>query len=90
MDADRWPEQERREHAAMAPMRCIELRRCAVRAASSGVSQIIDAAGRVQAFRTKRDGPGLLFGTVFMNDRQTLFVRGGYILAQVRGLETIP
>jgi apolipoprotein N-acyltransferase len=81
MDPERWPDQERLQHADMAPLRCIELRRCAVRAASSGVSQIIDATGRVQARRDKSDGQGVLFGTVGMEDRRTLFVRGGYLLA---------
>src|SRR5262249_49219793 len=31
MDPDRWPEQERNQHASMAPFRSIELRRCAAR-----------------------------------------------------------
>lgn len=81
MDVENWPAQERWQHARMAPMRCIELRRCAIRAASSGVSQIIDPTGRVAAQRTREDGAGVLHGTVILNSRQTLFTRGGYLFA---------
>ncbi|HQA44523.1 MAG TPA: nitrilase-related carbon-nitrogen hydrolase [Phycisphaerae bacterium] len=81
MDVEKWPPQERWQHAQMAPFRCIELRRCAVRAASSGVSQIIDATGRVQVCRTRDEGPGVLYGAVYFNDARTVFARGGYLLA---------
>lgn len=81
MDPYRWPLQERWQHADMAPFRSIELRRCTVRAASSGISQIIDATGRVLAQRTREDGAGVLYGSVYFTSEQTVFVRGGYLFA---------
>jgi len=69
----------------MAIFRSIETRRCAVRAASSGISQIIDAAGVVRAQRTQAEGMGLLRGEVYFNDQKTLFVRGGYVFSLLAG-----
>lgn len=86
MDAERWPVRERWQHADMAILRSIELRRCAVRANSAGISQIIDAAGRVVAERSDREGPGLLFGSIYAVSERTPFVRGGYRFAQVVGI----
>ncbi len=85
MDAKPWPIQERRQHAAMAPFRSIELRRCAVRANSDGVSQIINATGQVIAQRTQGEGPGLLFGSVHAHQTRTPFARGGWLLAPAIG-----
>ncbi|NLE56800.1 MAG: hypothetical protein GX616_00455 [Planctomycetes bacterium] len=81
MDPARWPAQEQWQHADMAPIRSIELRRSTVRAASSGITQIIDPAGRVVAQRTRDEGPGVIAALVPLCDRRTLFVRGGYLLA---------
>ncbi|MBN1491326.1 MAG: hypothetical protein JXA69_15540 [Phycisphaerae bacterium] len=81
MDPERWPEQERRQHADMAVLRSIELRRASVRAASSGVSQIIDPTGQVQTQRSRTEGPGFVIGTVVFRAGRTLFVRGGYLFA---------
>jgi apolipoprotein N-acyltransferase len=86
MDAERWPEQERRQHADMAAFRSIELRRCAVRGASSGVSQIIDGAGRVCAGRMKDEGPGTVVAKVYFASERTLFARGGYWFAPAAGV----
>jgi apolipoprotein N-acyltransferase len=86
MDPCRWPLQERWQHADMAPFRSIELRRCTVRAASSGISQIIDATGRVLAQRTREDGAGVLYGSVYFTSEQTVFVRGGYLFAVLVGV----
>jgi apolipoprotein N-acyltransferase len=76
-----WPPQQRWQQADMIPFRCVELRRCIVRAASSGISQIIDAAGRVRSQRTQEDGPGILCGKVYFVTDRTLFSRGGYLFA---------
>jgi len=81
MDPQRWPAQEQWQHADMAPIRSIELRRSTVRAASSGITQIIDPAGRVVAQRTREEGPGTVAALVPLVDQRTLFVRGGYLLA---------
>ena len=78
MDPKRWPEKQCRLHADMSPFRSIELRRCFVRAASSGVSQIVWPDGSVKFSRTRDQGNGILAGNVIFNDAKTVFVRGGY------------
>lgn len=85
MDAARWPAQELWQHADMAPIRSIEVRRSAVRAASSGISQIIDPAGRVVAVRDRQEGPGVIVATVPMCSGKTVFVRGGHLFAKLCG-----
>ena len=86
MDVEEWPAQERWHHADMAPFRSIELRRCAVRAASSGISQIIDAQGRISRQRTQEEGPGIICGPAHFSSERTIFVRGGYLFANAVGL----
>ncbi|HVP12002.1 MAG TPA: nitrilase-related carbon-nitrogen hydrolase [Phycisphaerae bacterium] len=86
MDDQTWPAQERWQHADMAAFRSIELRRCAVRANGAGISQIIDATGRVTACRTQDDGPGIVLGDVYRLSVQTAFVRGGHLLAPAVGI----
>jgi apolipoprotein N-acyltransferase len=81
MDVEEWPLQERWQHADMAPFRSIELRRCAVRAASAGISQIIDTQGRISRQRTLEEGPGIICGPAYFNSERTLFLRGGYWFA---------
>jgi len=85
MNPEEWPVAQRRQQADMARFRSIELRRCVVRAASSGISQIIDATGNIRNQRTLEDGPGVLCGKVFLVDKKTLFVRGGYIFSHIIG-----
>jgi apolipoprotein N-acyltransferase len=85
MDPEPWPVQQRWQHADMAPFRSIELRRCAVRAASSGVSQIIDTTGRVRRQRTREQGPGIICGPVHFATERTLFVRGRHLFATAVG-----
>lgn len=86
MDVQEWPAQERQEHADVAIFRAIELRRCVVRAASSGISQVIDATGRVTAVRTKEQGAGTLFGSVYFVSERTPFARIGYLFAPIAGV----
>lgn len=81
-----WPVQQRMQQANMMAFRAIELRRCMVRATSSGVSQIIEADGRVQAQRLKSEGPGVLRGTAYLNYERTFFARAGYLFAPILGL----
>lgn len=85
MDPEPWPDQERFQHAEMAPIRSIELRRCAVRANSAGISEIVDATGSVIARRTKQQGPGILAGKVYAASDRTLFARGGFLFARAVG-----
>lgn len=86
MDVQDWPLQERWQHADMAPLRSIELRRCAVRAASSGISQIVDARGCIRRQRTQEEGPGIICGPAYFGSERTLFVRGGYVFGSAVGL----
>jgi len=76
-----WPVQQRMQQAEMMPFRAIELRRCMVRAASSGVSQVIDATGRVTAERLQSEGSGILTGEVYFNSERSFFVRAGWVFA---------
>ena len=85
MNPEGWPVQQRWQQADMARFRSIEVRRCAIRAASSGVSQIIDAAGTVRECRTQEQGPGVLTGRVYLTDTMTPFVRGGYRFSDIVG-----
>jgi apolipoprotein N-acyltransferase len=86
MDEERWPAQERRQHADMAPFRSIELRRCAVRANGAGISQIVDATGRVTACRTHGDGSGIVLGDVYVVSERTPFVLAGHFFAPAVGI----
>jgi apolipoprotein N-acyltransferase len=74
----KWPQQQRWCQMDMAAFRSIELRRCAVRAASSGVSMIVDATGRSEQRKVDKD-PGVLQGEVYALGEQTIFSRGGYM-----------
>ncbi|MFC1782376.1 apolipoprotein N-acyltransferase [Planctomycetota bacterium] len=80
-----WPEAQRYQQADVAIFRSIELRRCAVRAASSGISQIIDATGRVLAQRIQAEDMGVLLGNVYFVDEKTFFVRFGYVFSHIVG-----
>lgn len=86
MDPVRWPEQELWQHADMAPLRSIELRRSTVRAASSGISQIIDPAGWIVASRKREEGPGIISAMVPMSSVRSPFVKAGYLFATATGL----
>ncbi len=85
MNPERWPVQQREQQAAMAQVRSIEMRRWVVRAASSGVSQIVGPNGRVQAERTQAAGAGLLAGRVWRSEERSLFVAGGHWFASAAG-----
>ncbi len=85
MNPDTWPVQQRIQQAAMAQIRSIELRRYSVRAASSGISQIVEPTGRVQCARTMQDGSGILTGHFSLENTRTLFVAGGHYFARIAG-----
>ncbi|MBN1437674.1 MAG: hypothetical protein JW936_11430 [Sedimentisphaerales bacterium] len=78
MNPIEWPYQQRRQQMDMAKFRSIETRRCIVRAASSGVSQIVDSRGVVLGCRTEAEGSGVLSGQVYFSDELSVFVRWGY------------
>lgn len=79
-DAMWWSQLQHLQHSAMAPARAIEYRRWVVRAASSGVSQIIDPFGRVK----ESLGVGLT-GTISAEVERrsllTFYASFGYLLA---------
>jgi apolipoprotein N-acyltransferase len=81
-----WPSGQRRQQADLAPFRSIETRRWAVRAASSGISQIVGPDGRVHGQRLQDEGPGLLVGRATCRAERTVFVRGGHAFAPIVGV----
>jgi apolipoprotein N-acyltransferase len=79
-DAMWWSELQHFQHSAMAPARAIEYRRWAIRAASSGISQIIDPFGRVK----ESLGVGLtgtISGEADAKSLLTFYASFGYLLA---------
>ena len=85
MNPDDWPAAQRWQQADMAVFRSIETRRCAVRAASSGISQIIDATGKVRSHRTQQEGPGIVFGKIYFVNDKTIFLKYGYYFSHIIG-----
>jgi apolipoprotein N-acyltransferase len=81
MDPQHWPNQQHWLHADMASFRSIEERRCAVRAASSGVSDIIDSSGRALKTRMRDEGPGFVVGAIRPSGQRTHFARWGFLIA---------
>jgi apolipoprotein N-acyltransferase len=78
------------QHADLAALRAVETRRYVVRAASTGVSQIIDPWGRVtRSLGLNRRGA--LVGPVVLRDDRTLYVRGGdwFLAACAAGLAVL-
>lgn len=68
---------EAEQHLASAVLRCVELRRPMIRAANTGVTCVIDSAGRVQA-RLPRLQPGILSTAVNPSSPSlTVFARIG-------------
>lgn len=79
MDPIDWKDWQHRQHSAMAPMRAAESGLWIARAASSGISQLIDPLGRVRAsLETGRSG--VLTGEVRLARGRTLYVRGGWLV----------
>ena len=78
-DAMWWSELQHLQHSAMAPARAIEYRRWVVRAASSGISQVIDPFGRVK----ESLGVGLtgtISGEIEGRSSLTFYASFGYLL----------
>ncbi len=64
------------QHAGLAVLRAIETRRSVVRAANTGISEIVDASGRVSAV-LGLDRRGVLEGDVPLLRKPSFFVRHG-------------
>jgi apolipoprotein N-acyltransferase len=70
-----------RQHLSYASLRAIETRRWIARCANTGISAIIDPAGRIVQ-ETSWWQPEVLTGQVGLSDRQTYFVRHGDIVGR--------
>ncbi|PIU17913.1 MAG: apolipoprotein N-acyltransferase [Elusimicrobia bacterium CG08_land_8_20_14_0_20_59_10] len=80
LDPSEWGKWQHLQHSAMAPARAVEAGLWLVRAASSGVSQIIDPLGRVRA-SLGPDHSGTLSGTVYMLEPGTFYSSLGWVFA---------
>ncbi len=81
-DAMWWSSLQHQQHSAMAPARAVEYRRWMVRAASSGISQIIDPYGRVQ--NSLDVGlTGTVLGKIDVRSDLTFYARVGYLLPRL-------
>jgi len=88
MDPWEWGRLQHVQHSEMAPVRAVESGLWAVRAASSGFSQMISPVGRV--VREMGFGEeGLLTGKVFMKKTATVYSRFGWIMAPFSMIFTI-
>jgi apolipoprotein N-acyltransferase len=77
-DPKRWGRIQHIQHSAMSPLRAVEARRYIVRAASSGISQIIDPYGRI--IETLDFGiSDILIGEVKLNKEIPFFTRYGFL-----------
>ena len=65
-----------RQHLSYSCLRAIETRRSIVRSANTGISALIDPAGRITR-RTKWWEPAVLTGEVTVSTEETFFVRYG-------------
>ncbi len=80
LDPSDWGDVQRLQHSAMSPMRAVESGLWLVRAASSGVSQIIDPLGEIQN-AMPLDQEGVLVGTAYMRTGGTFYSRWGWLFA---------
>jgi len=78
-DPKRWGRVQHIQHSAMSPLRAVEARKYIVRAASSGISQIIDPHGRI--IETLNFGiSNILIGEVELNKEISFYIRYGFLL----------
>jgi apolipoprotein N-acyltransferase len=77
-DAYLWGEIQHKQHAAMSSIRAVENARFVVRAASSGVSQIITPAGKIKGEMSTRQ-PGAIEDIVYRQTHLTFYTRYGYL-----------
>ena len=77
-DPKRWGRIQHIQHSAMSPLRAVEARRYIVRAASSGISQIIDPYGRILK-QLDFGISDILIGEVGLNKEIPFYTRYGFI-----------
>ncbi|MFQ5810628.1 MAG: nitrilase-related carbon-nitrogen hydrolase, partial [Armatimonadota bacterium] len=81
-DAADWGGVQHAQHSAMAQARAVEVRRWVVRAASSGISQIIDPKGNTR-HELDFGAEGVITGEVRGSDELTPYTRVGYLIPYV-------
>ncbi|MGB3510167.1 MAG: nitrilase-related carbon-nitrogen hydrolase [Microcoleaceae cyanobacterium] len=81
-DAMEWSEIQHLQHSAMAPARAIEHRRWVIRATSSGISQIINPYGEIQA-SLDVGLTGTISGKIEKRSALTFYANFGYLLAPI-------
>jgi apolipoprotein N-acyltransferase len=80
MDSREWGRWQHLQHSAMAPFRSVEEGLWTVRAASSGISQVIDPLGRVRrSLEFGKEGP--LLGLARLGRHLTFYGWLGWLLA---------
>ncbi len=81
-DPMEWSEIQHLQHSAMAPARAIEHRRWVVRAASSGISQIINPYGEIK--QSLDVGlTGTISGKIDKRSPLTFYASFGYLLTPI-------
>ena len=80
LDPMEWKDWQHRQHSGMAPMRAVESGLWVARAASSGISQVIDPAGRVKA-ALPSGRSGVLAAKARLKEGGTPYTRLGWLLA---------
>lgn len=79
LDPDTWGFRQHRQHSQMAPFRALESGLWLTRAASSGMSQVIDPRGRVRASLGFGES-GVLFAPFAFTRSGTIYSRGGWVV----------
>lgn len=74
--------QAHKQHLSLARLRAIETRRDIARSANTGISAFINQKGEVVS-RTKYDEKTALLGKVSLNQKKTLYVLVGDIIAEI-------
>lgn len=82
MDPEPWTAKQHEQHGMLFRHRAAETHRWFAVASSSGVTQIIDPAGLV-VDRLPLMDEGVLVGTVSLSQRETIYVRWGWLLGPI-------
>ena len=80
IDPSEWGKLQHRQHSGMSPVRAVESGLWIARAASSGISQIIDPTGRIAGSLPAGES-GVLIGTVRLVQPGTFYTRCGWLFA---------
>lgn len=81
LDAISWGETQHLQHARLFRHRAVENGRWLAVAATSGVTQVIDPAGRSDRFPVMEEGT--VVKTIYPTEYRTLYTRGGWLFGPV-------